>query len=95
MQDGLHLSYSTAGQGGPGHASLYAGTHPYITAAALQAPHPPPPPTATSYPPPPTVGMLPYGVEIPNRVFVGGCPFSVSVTINPYTIVKAVVNRVL
>jgi hypothetical protein len=28
-------------------------------------------------------GMLPYGVEIPNRVFVGGCPFSVSII--PYT----------
>ena len=24
------------------------------------------------------VQVIPYGVEIPNRVFVGGCPYNVS-----------------
>lgn len=28
---------------------------------------------------PPPLQMMPYGVEIPNRVFVGGCPYNASI----------------
>lgn len=44
-------------------------------------PLPGPIPTATVEP---SVGMVQFqvGVEIPNRVFVGGCPYAVRILIN-------------
>ena len=68
------MTYSSAGQGGPPYAP-----QPYATVTAAAGVVPPPPPPSL---PPSTPGMavLPYGVEIPNRVFVGGCPFSVSIS---------------
>lgn len=68
------LSYSTAGQ--PGPTAVYA--PPYATAPSPLGPGGPPPPPSAAAAQAPMTGMLPYGVEIPNRVFVGGCPFSMT-----------------